>query len=415
MDTRFREPVSQRCNRIILLALAALVLLPASCKVRSSTLQIPDAAPTAGQREQTPADGTGIIPGQAARWVGVSWHTLCVFSADGAATRFYSVPGTGEGYAAIFDFTIAEGSIWIPNSTMNFGDPSVIRLDASDPSGKHEVIRLHDPVSASEPNVAVPFNVAADDQWLYVLRKYSLVRSQLTRMSLRDTSERSSLVLPADGGGLVSQMAVGTLNDRPVLAVMLYEGCAIIDRSSFQLVGFCQDARLNANIVYSKHLGAFVCAGVGESFDISSPAEAGEYMATVIQNRGGGLMYSVPEVLTIRLSGGKASLSVHRVKLGSPVTGVQVEPSATFDLNDAGNVAVCQSGNCDGLHAIDLDTMAVVDTQRYPRGQVLGSVGCIGGDVFAIGGNLLYDCARHQFTTQTGTPFTGWWRLMRLP
>jgi hypothetical protein len=402
--------VNHGFNRAILLTLAVVILLGASCKLRSATLPAAAAQPQAGQQLQ-PVDRTNEFPGQATRWAGLSWYTLGIFNANGAAASFFTVPGTGEDYAALFDFTIADGKIWIPNSTMSFSDPSIVQIEATDPFAKHDVIRLRDPVSASDPSIAVPFNVAADEKWLYILRKYSLYKSQLTRMSLSDTSVCSSIVLPADGGGLSNQMAIGTLDGLPVLAVMLQESCAIIDRASFKQVGFCQDSRLHANIVYSKHLGEFVCAGVAESFDISSPAEAGEYQSTVVQDRAGAFSYSVPEVITIKLSGGNASISVRKVKLGSPVAGVQAQPTSTFDLNDSGTVAVCQDGAYTGLHAIDLETMAIVDTQRYPAGQVLGGIGCIGGDVFAIGGGLVYGFASRQMKSLADAPFTGCRRI----
>lgn len=67
------------------------------------------------------------------RWVGIAWHSLCIFDRSGSPACV-GLPEVESADAAIFDFArTADGRLWIPSSGMDFSRPEVIELDPRTP------------------------------------------------------------------------------------------------------------------------------------------------------------------------------------------------------------------------------------------------------------------------------------------
>jgi hypothetical protein len=294
------------CCRTATIALMAAIMAACNQAPSRATPTLPQTAQlgfpgvvTAEPSEEADA-GTGALYGSEAlrgvRWAGVAWHSLFIFDGETGTMRVSRLPETDDSFSAVFDFCVDEdGLLWFPNSQMNFESPMVVVVDPDKSAAAVSVIRFQDtvPGPGASPFPPVPFNVAVDGEWLYVLRKYCLVESRLTRISLQDQSDRSDLLLPADGGGIGSQLALGRIGGKQYLGLVLNRSFCLVDTDAWKVLGSVNDERCATAVSFSTALESFVMVGTGEEHEFVSSAEAGEYAVFAMTGRDGKTYYSI--------------------------------------------------------------------------------------------------------------------------
>lgn len=329
----------------------------------------------------------------ASQWSGVFWHTLFLFDRSGA-TRNFKIPSLTSNHTAIFDYCVTEqGEIWIPVSRMDFGDPRLICLDFNNP-GKISKQIVFDDVEPRFGLVPVPFNIECDNEWLYVLRKYTLSESMLTRINIKDNNIRQNLRLPVDGGGYSGLMLYAETPEKRLLAIGLHEAVAIIDCSAFDIVAVYKDNRLYGQWLYSRALNAFILAVTAEQIYVNNPDEAGLYKEYVLKS--GLLMYYMREQIAVLHCDQNYLLEFKNIQHDSGFFDSKIGSSSITALTDAGDYAISLSGVSPGLVSIDLINMRF---ERSVKADIMlnGQIRNIGGDIFVIGGNVLYDFKRDEF------------------
>ncbi|MCD6283186.1 hypothetical protein J7J84_06245 [bacterium] len=311
------------------------------------------------------------------RWVGVAWHTLAVFGDDITEPILSRLPETDDTYAAVFDFAVtSDGYVWYPLSRFDMTGNKLVRIDPMN-------VRVAPVVLALGDDSPSPFNVLADNQWLYVLSKYSLTESELMRISLNDLSHREKLTLPADGGGIFGVMAIGQTENTVSLGVRLFEAFALVDLDTFSLQGILNNSMLGGQIRFSGKLDTFV-----------------------------------------RMSGGayliNAELPLELQEIQPPPPTEYVDrfgrfPSnGNFDLDTLGSLAVSLIHPGDKLAVLDLETNEWKYVHQLPK-EVAGNVVNLGDDRFSLGGNLLYDLTTDEIIMPKGELFTECIQIKALP
>lgn len=333
-------------------------------------------------------------------WIGVGWHTMYMFTGT-EVSRAFKIPTTRSEYSAIFDFCISvDGKVWIPILKYDFTDAKILCLDLSEPEKVLNELRFDDTAPNSQL-IPVPFNVVCDEEWLYVLRKYSLSQSMLTRVKLDDTSVRESIVLPKDGGGLSGTMALSHGLESETLAIILHESLAIVDRQSFALIGVKSDKRLYGQVKYSANLDAYVIGITGQSFEIANPSDAGEYEKYVVQPRipGGRYYYSIPQI-GLAYIGNEIAIDFMDIDISVELLNQGIGAGSRFDLSDDGSMLLGIS-EPNAVVIINIDAPSNVEAYVC-ESRLSGVVLNIGDNVFSLGGNILFDLKTKQFIKPKG-------------
>ncbi|MCD6120148.1 hypothetical protein J7K50_09990 [bacterium] len=339
------------------------------------------------------------MPGDKAaqHWVGIAWHTLAIFEDGRSEPVFCRLPETDDSFAAVFDFAVtADGYIWYPLSRFDFTGNKLVRIDPLNPSEEALVIDLGD----KPPS---PFNVIADDKWLYVLLKYSLTESELMRLSLEHPEYRESLTLPYDGGGWGSVMAMISGQRGNLLVIRLFEGIAIVDRDSFEVIDSLKDRRLFGPIVYSPSQQALIM------LVMAPPVSSSRLRTPNAPTDTTGLKVYIHPKLAIEefaiAQPPREYLDQHGIFLSN----------GTCDLDRTGNLAVAIIGFGDKLAVLDLRTNEWMSIHVLPEKQEMGDVANLGDDRFAIGGNLIYDLNTDRLVVPEGDLFTKFVQIKPLP
>lgn len=373
--------------RLVILVILAAILL-GSCWLAGST-----------DRDVGSNNVPTAIPGEnsAQRWVGIAWHTLAVFGDDLSEPVLSRLPETDDSYTAVFDFAVTpDGYIWYPLSRFDFTGNKLIRIDPLDLSVEALVIDLGD----KPPS---PFNVIADDEWLYILLKYSLTESELMRIALDDPERRETLTLPYDGGGLGSVMELASTQRGDLLALRLFEAVSIVDRDSFTVIDSIKDRRLFGPIVYSPSQRALIM------LVMTPPGGSSRSMTPNFPTDTTGLKVSILPGLAIDefaiVQPPSEYLDQHGVFLST----------GTCDLDRTGDLAVALIGFGDKLAVLDLRTNEWTSIHILPADQILGAVVNLGDDRFAIGGNLIYDLNTDKLVVPEGKLFTEFLQMKPLP
>ena len=334
-------------------------------------------------------------------WVGIGWHTLAVFGDALAEPALRRLPETDDTFAPVFDFAVTpDGRIWYPLSRFDMTGNKLVRINPLDPEEPSLVIGLGDKAPS-------PFNVLADERWLYVLSKYSLTESELMRILLTNTSVREKLTLPADGGGWGSVMALAHWDGKTFLGIRLFEAFALLDLSQFRLTNVLSESRLISQIDFSPYFNAFVTLPLGpeRAFAFSHRANAHE-----LEERRESDLGIIPIELPLRLE--SFSIDLPPAKFLYPHG--DFPPTGAFDLNEKGNLAVCLVGLDDKLGVLNLESHSWTAIHELPQ-RVLGNVVNLGDDRFAIGGNIVYELKNDKVIIPEATLITSCTQIKPLP
>jgi len=374
-------------RELIVLTVLSLSLLQVACFDRPTPKpeKTEGAAPAIG--ETTDLDASSRL------WVGIGWHTLAVFGDALVEPILRHLPETDDSFAAVFDFAVTpDGRIWYPLSRFDMTGNKLVRIDPLNPEEAPLVVDLGD----KEPS---PFNVLADDQWLYVLSKYSLTESELMRIRLTDTSVREKLTLPADGGGWGTVMALAHWNSKTLLGIRLFEALALVDTDQFRISNVLSESRLISQIRFSPHFNAFVTLPLGAQRAFRKLEEKRQSEFGI-----------VPVGLALQIE----SFSIKLPPANFLYPHGDFPPTGAFDLNDEGSIAVCLIGLDDRLAVLNLETRSWTAIHGLPQ-RVFGNIVNVGDDRFAIGGNIIYDLKSNKLQIPKGTVITTCTQIKPLP
>jgi len=314
-----------------------------------------------------------------AKWVGIGWHTLVVFGDDLAEPISRRLPETDDSFAAVFDFAVTpDGDIWYPLSRFDMTGNKLVRIDPLDPEEPPWVIDLGDDAPS-------PFNVLADDRWLYVLSKYSLTESELMRVLLSDTSVREKLTLPADGGGLGTVMAFANSEGPKLLGIRLFESFVIVDLQRLAVRDTLRDdQQIYGEPKYSLALKAWV----------------------IMKNRP--MIIAATPSIQVRLVEFPLPDVRWRDQFG------EFTSNSHFDLSVDGSRAVTLARGGDTVAVANLEHSTWESIHSLPT-RIIGTVANLGDDRFAIGGNIVYDLKSDKLLIPKGTLITASTQIKPLP
>ncbi len=386
--------INARRKLIMLVFVTLSALFPSCVNAPTSKLEQTNA------EVQAPNE-TISLDGASKRWVGIGWHTLAVFGDDIREPILRRLPMTDDSFAAVFDFAVTpDGHIWYPLSRFDMTGNKLVRIAPLNPEEPPYVIDLSDKAPS-------PFNVLADDRWLYVLSKYSLTESELVRILLSDTSVREKLTLPADGGGWGTVMALAHRDGKNLMGIRLFQTFALLDLAQFRLTNVLSASRLISQLRFSAYSNVFVTLPLG-------PAEAFASSHRLESHGSQGRRNSDFGVITIEPSLRLESFSIELPDARFLYPLGDFPPTGAFDLNEKGNLAVCLVGLDDKLGVLDLESHRWTAIHELPQ-RVFGNVVNIGNDRFAIGGNIIFDLRVDKVVVPDSTIVTSCTQIKPLP